>query len=149
MEIIVDNEEFCIRLYQNVAYLKVTGIQDKTGADFFENTINEVIANYSHNRFAALCDLTELILPDPAVSWQVNAAIVKLSNSLQVGHIAIFIKPKFIHIMQAYIFSFYLRNISAKTRIFKKESKAAEWLNSFGYQLTEIEDFLYEKNGLG
>ncbi|MDE5418175.1 hypothetical protein L3049_09150 [Labilibaculum sp. DW002] len=145
MEIVVDNEEFCIRLYQNVAYLKVIGIQDKTGADFFEKTIDEVISKYSHDRFAALCDLTELILPHPSISRQINRAIVKLSDNLNFGHNAVIVEPKFLQIMQAYIFSFYLRNISAKTKIFKKESRAVEWLNELNYQLTEIEGFLSEK----
>ncbi len=146
MEIIIDNDEFSVRLYQNVAYLKVKGIQDKTGADFFEKTIDEMIAKYSQDRFASLCDLTELILPHPSVSKQINKSILKLSDSLNYGHNAVIVKPKFLQIMQAYIFSFFLRNISAKTKIFMKESKALEWLADFGYQLAEIEVFLNNRN---
>ncbi|MBI9056385.1 MAG: hypothetical protein JEZ01_01310 [Labilibaculum sp.] len=145
MEIVVDNEEFCIRLYQNVAYLKVIGIQDKRGADFFESKIDEVVEKYSFDRFASLCDLTELILPQPSISKQINAAIVKLSDNLNYGHNAVIVKPKFLQIMQAYIFSFFLRNISAKTKIFTKRDKAIEWLNGFEYQLDEIEEFLMDK----
>ncbi|WP_372753535.1 STAS/SEC14 domain-containing protein [Labilibaculum sp.] len=142
MEVVIDNNEFCIRLYQNVAYLKVTGIQDESGADFFEKTVDEVIEEYSHDRFAALCDLTELILPEPSVSKQVNNAILKLSSRINVECIAIIMQPKFLQIIQAYLFSFYLKNISVKTKIFQDKDKAIDWLTDFGYQLTEIESFL-------
>ncbi len=148
MEIIIENDEFSIRLYRNVAYLKVTGIQDKAGADFFEKTIDEAIANFPHDRFASLCDLTELILPHPSVSKQLNRSIQKLSDHLNYEHNAIIIESKFLQIVQAYIFTFFLRNISAKTKIFKEESKAIEWLADFGYQLEEIEAFLNEKGSL-
>lgn len=145
MEFVFDNGDFCIRLYQNVAYLKVIGIQDKAGADFFEKIIDEMIEEYPHDRFAALCDLTSLILPHPSVSKQINQAIRKLSDRLNFGHNAIVIEPKFLKIMQAYIFTFFLRNISAKTKIFRSERQAIDWLIEAGYQLTEIKNFLNEK----
>ena len=145
MKIEVDNGEFCMRLYQNVAYLKVVGIQNKAGADFFESKIDEVVGKYPYDRFASLCDLTELILPHPTISKQINSAIFKLSDNLNYEYNAVIVEAKFMQIMQAYIFSFFMRNISAKTKIFTKKDKAIEWLKRFEYQLDEIEEFLKGK----
>lgn len=142
MELVIDNENFCIRLYGKVAYLKVTGMQDSESADFFEKIIDGMLEEYPHEEFASLCDLTELILSDPRVALQINNAIRKITNRLDYKHNAVIVKPKFLQIIQAYIFSFYLRNTNLKTKIFKNQTEAINWLEEKKYCLKQIKAFL-------
>ncbi len=142
MEIVIDNEDFCIRLYRNVAYLKVIGMQDADSAEFFAKTIDEMLEKYPHKEFASLCDLTDLILSDPRVALQINKAIRKITNTLEYKHNAVVVKPKFLQIIQAYIFSFYLRNTDLKTKIYKNQLDAINWLEEKGYCLERIKEFL-------
>jgi len=142
MEIVIDNEDFCIRLYRNVAYLKVIGMQDADSAEFFAKTIDEMLEKYPHKEFASLCDLTDLILSDPRVALQINKAIRKITETLEYKHNAVIVKPKFLQIIQAYIFSFYLRDTDLKTKIYKNQLDAICWLEDKGYCLKKIKEFL-------
>lgn len=145
MELEIDNEDFCIRLCKNVAYIKVTGIQDEQAVEFFTQTIDQMLSGYKHEKFSSVCDLTDLILSEPKLAMKINSAIRKIAVQLNYEYNAIIVKPKFLQIIQAYIFSFYLKNINLKTSIFRSQEKALQWIDGKGYQLEEIKEYLKNK----
>lgn len=142
MEIKIDTNDFCIRLYKDVAYLKVRGMQDQEAVDFFIKTIDEMLEKYPNKNFSSICDLTELILSSPKLARQVNEAIKRISNSLNYEYNAVVVQPKFLQIIQAYIFSFYMNNTNVKTQVFRDLQKAFHWLDKKGYQTDELKEFL-------
>lgn len=142
MEIKIDTSDFCIRLYKDVAYLKVKGMQDQEAVDFFIKTIDDMLEKYLNKNFSSICDLTELILSSPKLARQVNEAIKKISNSLNYEYNAVIVQPKFLQIIQAYIFSFYMDNTNVKTQVFRDVQKAFYWLDEKGYQTEELKEFL-------
>lgn len=142
MEIKIDTSDFCIRLHKDVAYLKVKGMQDQEAVDFFIKTIDEMLEEYPHDHFSSICDLTELILSSPKLARQVNEAIKRISNSLHYEYNAVIIQPRFLQIVQAYIFSFYMNNINVQTQVFRDVPKAIRWLDEKGYQTDELKEFL-------
>ena len=142
MEIKIDTSDFCIRLYQDVAYLKVTGIQNQEAVDFFANTIDEMLEKYPHTHFSSICDLTESILSSPKLARQINGAIKKISSSLNYEYNAVIIQPKFLQIVQAYVFSFYMNNTNVNTQVFRDVPKAFQWLDEKGYHTDELKEFL-------
>ncbi|MDQ2177421.1 hypothetical protein [Marinifilum sp. D714] len=80
-------------------------MQDQDAVDFFIKTIDEMLVEYPYNHFSSICDLTELILSSPKLARQVNEAIKKISSSRNYEFNAVIVQPKFLQIIQAYIFS--------------------------------------------
>ncbi|NOU60480.1 hypothetical protein [Marinifilum caeruleilacunae] len=146
MKLEIDNKDFCIRLYGNVAYLKVRGMQDQEAIDFFKATIDQMLELYPHRKFASVCDLSELILSSPKLALQVNSAIKKICDRLDYEHNAVIIEPRFMQIVKAFIFSFYMRNTTVKTQIFRDSRKAFSWLDEAGYQTERLKEFLELKD---
>ncbi|MCW3807584.1 hypothetical protein [Plebeiibacterium marinum] len=142
MQIAIDNADFCIRLYKDVVYIKVLGHQDENGAMFFSKAVDELIENYPHHQIVSLCDLQELILSNPKEARIINRAIVKLSHSINFKYNAIIVKNKFFDIIQAYIFSYYLKNAKIKSKVFFNQGQAAEWLENKGYDMHDIKAFI-------
>lgn len=145
MKIEIDNKDFSIRLYQDVAYLKVVGIQDQEAVDFFINQIDELIKLYSRNQFASVCDLTDLILTSPKLATKINDAIKKISNSLNYKHNEVVVKPRFYQITKAFVYMIYMKNTDVDTQIFREIDLALLWLNENGYQTDMLQEFLCSK----
>jgi len=142
MTIEVDNKAFCIRLYTDVVYLKATGHHGKEEAAFFDKTVDQLLLEYEQSRFASICNFKDLILSDPIAALEINKSISKIARKLDYACNAIVIKPKFFEIMKAYVFSFYLKNINVKTKVFYKESDAFAWLEENGFDLKRINQFV-------
>lgn len=142
MRLEIDNSDFSIRLYQDVAYLKVRGMQEQEAIDFFVSIIDEMLKRYPHTHFSSICDLTELILSSPKIAGQINEAIQKISNALTYEYNAVIIEPKFLQIIKAYVFSFYMNNTNVKTQVFRDPTKALIWLDEKGYKIDELKEFL-------
>lgn len=142
MEIKIDTSDFCIRLYKDVVYLKVVGMQDQEAVDFFIKAIDDMLEKYANKNFSSICDLTELILSSPKLARQVNGAIKKISSSLNYEYNAVIVQPKFLQIVQAYIFAFYMNNTNVKTQVFRDLQKAFHWLDEKGYHTEELKEFL-------
>ncbi len=137
----VDNDNFCIRLYNKVAYLKVKGLQTRESSIFFSNQIDALITNYNHQEIASLCDLSELVLDDPQNALIINNAIKKVGIHLTYKFNAVIINAKFFDIVRAFIFSYYLNNAKTKSKIFFNVNNAMKWLEKNGFQADEIKDF--------
>ncbi len=144
MDLKIDTPNFCIRLEKEVGYLKVKGYQNEKSSIFFSDTIDELLSYYPHQRFASLCDLQDLILDKPQNAKIVNLAIKRIANQLDFKYNAIVITPKFLNIVEAYIFSFYLNNANIKSKIFFNHKSVIEWLEKNGFQLNKIKSHLRE-----
>ncbi|PKQ65729.1 hypothetical protein BZG02_01610 [Labilibaculum filiforme] len=142
MGIEFDNKDFCIRVYANVAYLKVRGMQNEKAALFFADAIDHVLDGYSYKDFASVCDLSELIISSPKVAKIINGAIRKITFQVDYKYNAVVIHPKFGQIIKAYLFSFYLRDTNLKTNIFRDEDKAIRWIEKKGFNVVEMREFL-------
>lgn len=142
MQVIVDTDDFCIRMYNDVAYMKVMGMQDEDSVAFFSQTIDEMLEQYPHTRFASVCDLTQLILSDPKTARKINKAIRKISTQLDYKFNAVIVKRKFLPIVQGYIFSFYMQGTGLKTKLFFARDEAIMWVEKKGFDLSEIKEFL-------
>ncbi len=142
MDLKIDTPNFCIRLEKEVGYLKVKGYQNEESSLFFSDTIDELLTHYPYKSFASLCDLQELILDKPKNAKIVNLAIKRIANQLDFKYNAIVISPKFLNIVEAYIFSFYLSNANIKSKIFFNHKSAVEWLEKNGFQLDKIKSHL-------
>ncbi|WP_461631954.1 hypothetical protein [Labilibaculum euxinus] len=142
MKIAIDNDDFCIRVYSNVAYLKVMGMQDEEAAYFFSSAIDQMLEEYSCKDLASVCDLRDLIISSPEIAGIINNAIRKLTYQLKYKYNAVIVSPKFGQIVRAYVFSFYLRDTNLKTHVFSREDKAIKWIESKGFCVEEIKMFL-------
>ena len=145
MDIEIDNNEFCIRMNQDVAYFKAMGHHGKKEAAFFDSAVDKVLNEFSHEQFASLCNLKGLILSEPSIALDINNSISKIAESLDYKCNAIVISPKFLDIFKAFVFSFYLKNIQVKTKIFYREIEAINWIESFGFDVSKIRDFVGEE----
>lgn len=142
MKIVIDSDDFCIRVYSNVAYLKVMGMQDEEAAIFFSKAIDQMLEEYLYKDLASICDLSDLIISSPEIARIINNAIRKLTRHLQFEYNAVIVGLKFGQIVRAYIFSFYLRDTNLNTRVFSREDKAIDWIESKGFCVEEIKMFL-------
>lgn len=137
-----DSDDFCIRIFGKVAYLKVKGMQNEEAALFFARSVDQVLDGYPHSNLAALCDLKDLIISTPSVGRIINNAIRKVTYRVNFEYNGVLVNPKFGQIIRAYIFSFYLRDTKLKTHICSEEEKVIKWLESKGYDLDELKVFL-------
>ncbi len=144
MTIEIDNNKFTIRLYKKVAYFKAIGMHGQQEADFFRNLVTQMLEKYPHQQFGSLCNFKELSLSDPNAASDINKTIKKISDSVDYMCNAIVIKPKFFEIIKAFVFSFYLRNIQIKTKIFYSEIEAIKWIEGFGFDMEDIKNYIQE-----
>lgn len=142
MKIAIDNDDFSIRVYSNVAYLKVMGMQNEEAANFFSDAIDQMLEEYSYKDLASICDLSDLIISSPAIARIINNAIRKLTYQLKFKYNAVIVNPKFGQIVKAYLFAFYLRDTNLSTHVFSRDDKAIEWIESKGFCVEEIKQFL-------
>ncbi len=148
MDLKIDTPNFRIRLDNEVGYLKVIGYQNEESTMFFSNTIKDLLKQYPHQRFASLCDLQELILDKPKNARIVNLTIKEIADQIEFKYNAIVISPKFLKIVEAFIFSFYLNNANIKSKIFFNHKSAIEWLEKNGFQLDEIKSHLIDNHAI-
>ncbi len=146
MRLNINTTNFHIRLADEVGYLKVIGYQDKQSSLFFSQTIDQMLNEYPHQNFASLCDLQDLVLDDPKNAIIINNAINKIANHVNFEYNAIVIRPKFFDIVKAYIFSYYLKNIKVKSKIFFNLEKAVEWLEKNNIKFDEIKSEIIQNN---
>jgi hypothetical protein len=146
MRIEIDHAVFNIRLYKKVAYFKVNGLQDDKAVNFFINTVNEAINNYPYEDFATMCNIKHIILTSPANALKMNDAIRKIAYCVHYKHNAVVVGNRFLDIVKAFLFSFYLVNTPFKTKLFFQEDKAIRWLEELGYDMMEIKDYLQKVN---
>jgi hypothetical protein len=144
MTISIDSDDFCIRVFDSVVYLKVKGIQDEEAALFFAKAVDQFLDQYPHTKLVSVCDLRDLIISSPSVGRMINQAIRKISYQLKYEYNAVLIHPKFGQTVKAYVFSFYLRDTNLKTKIFNRNENAIKWLESKDYKLGKLKDFLGE-----
>ncbi len=142
MTIEVNNSAFCVRMHSDVVYLKAIGHHGKEEALLFDKTVDQMLLNYKGERIASLCNFKDLILSDPLAALEINRSITKISKALDYKCNAIVIRSKFFEIMKAYVFSFYLKNINVKTKIFYTETEAIKWIEENGFDLSDIKDYV-------
>jgi len=142
MNIEIKNKDFYIRVVNEVAYFKPIGFQDEAAANFLDKTIDDVITQFPHEKFATLSDLSDLILASPKIALEINKSIKKITTMVDYRFNAIIIKPRFLEIIKGFVFNFYLRNICIKSQIFYNMEDAIEWLSSCGFEMEELKNTL-------
>ncbi len=141
----IDNNKFTVFLPKDVAYFKVKGQHNEEDAEFFDHIVDDIINDYPHFQFASLCDFKDLILSDPRTALKINTTIKKIPLKIDYRCNAIIIRRRFFEIISAFIYSFYLKNIRIKTRIFYEYDDAVRWIESFGFELSEVKEFIRSK----